>query len=197
MRRGGWMVSIAVTAAVAAGCGLLPAPDAGLPIEELSTEPRELEHSLADTPTGPHVEVLSGEIGGDHLSVVLQRDAEGACMAIWRGADGSQACGSIAGGALGAAFGVVMVGGVPGPGEEGGGLVELAGIVASDVVAVVAELDDGAEGHARLVSLEAAQVDGQAFLLYLPAGAVPRVLVARGDGGVELERLELHMPGRP
>jgi hypothetical protein len=184
--------------AAVAGCGLLPAADAGVPIEELSTEPRELEHALADTPTGPHVEVLSGEIGGDHLSVVLQKDAEGACMAVWRGADGSQACGSIAGGALGAAFGLVMVGGVPGPGEEaGGGLVELAGIVASDVVDVLAELDDGAEAHARLVSLEAAQVDGQAFLLYLPAGAVPRVLVARDADGADAERLELHMPGAP
>ena len=174
---------------VVAACGLLAAPDAALPIDELTVQPRDRLGTLAAAPTGPHIEVLSGRVLGERLTVAVQRDASGVCMAVFRGSHGSEGCGPPPGGdgAFGAHFGMVLTGrALDAPASEP---FEFAGMVVPDVSSVVVELDDGRTATAQLVSLDAALVDGKVFIVHLPGDAVPGDLVARSADGSELERL--------
>lgn len=177
---------------VTTGCGAVLEPNAAIPIENIETTGRGLQGTLADRPAGPHVELLTGTVEGRQLEVVAQLDADGACIAIRRAPDGSVACGATPGaeGPFGEAFGVVLAGGSP-PGDDGGSApLEVGGTVSADVAAVVAELDDGREARAVLFPLEPAGIDGNGFILYLPAEAPGHSLVARAADGSELERLE-------
>jgi hypothetical protein len=172
-----------------AGCGLLGPPDAAVPIDELTVEPRDRLGTLAEAPTGPHIEVLSGRVLGERLVVAVQRDASGVCMAVFRGSDGSEACGPLPGadGALGQHFGMVLPGrALDAPASEP---FEVAGMVVPEVSSVVVELDDGRTAAAQLVPLDAALVDAKAFIVHVPGDLAPGDLVARAADGSELERL--------
>ncbi len=180
-----------ILATALAGCGALPAPDVGIQIAELDTTPRRIEtDGPADVPTGPAVEILRGRVD-EILSVVVQRDAGGLCLAIFRGGHGSTACGPIPGeGGEQGPFGPVSTSG------EGDPVFEVAGTVGPDVASVVLELEDGSRASALLISLEPAEIDASVFLIYLP-GLVPNSLVALGADGDELDRLTMRAPNQP
>lgn len=180
-----------VAAALLVGCGLLPAPDAGIQIAELDTTPRRIETGgPASNPAGPAVEIVRGRVD-EILSVVVQRDAAGVCMAIHRGGDGSQICGPLPGEEGMGAFGPVSTGG-----QEGAPVFEVAGIVDPTVASVILELEDGMRASGLLVPLEPAGIDGSAFFVYLPQ-IVPNSLVALDQDGDELGRLEMTDPNGP
>jgi hypothetical protein len=177
---------------VTTGCGAVFEPNAAIPIENIETTGRGLPGTLADSPTGPHVELLTGTVEGRELEVVAQLDADGACIAIRRAPDGAEACGAVPGAEdrLGEAFGLILTGGSPAGDDIGSGPFEVGGMVSADVAAVIAELDDGRQARALLFPLEPAGIDGNGFILYLPAETPGHSLVARAADGGELGRLE-------
>jgi hypothetical protein len=179
-------------ALVLAACGVMAPPDAGLPIEGVQTTGRELPGSLADNPTGPHVELMTGDVAGEEVEVVMQRDGQGVCFAVRRPPEGSTACGELPG--EGGPFGMVMTGSPPEADGSNAAPVMAAGLVVAGVASVVADLDDGREARAVLFPLVPAQIEGSGFVVYLPADARQAAVVARDADGIELERLEYHAP---
>lgn len=172
---------------VVTACGLVAPPDAGLPIEGIETTGRELPGSLASNPTGPHVELLTGEVAGQEIEVVMQRDGNGVCFDVRRAPEGSQSCGEVPG--ENGPFGMVMSS--ASPADAGNGMPAMvAGLVVPQVASVVAELADGRTAQAVLFPLAPAQVEGSGFVLYLPADAPQDAIVARDADGTELGRLE-------
>lgn len=184
-------LSLVALGAAVVGCGLLPRPDVGIQIAELDTNPRQIHTGgPAGTPTGPAVEILRGRVD-ELLSVVVQRDADGVCLAIFRGGNGSTSCGPLPAEAGMGAFGSVSTGG-----GEGDPVFEVGGIVDSTVSSVVLELGDGSRASALLVPLAPAEIDASAFLVYLPQ-RVANHLVAYADDGTELGRLTMTLPAAP
>ena len=175
-----------------AGCGLMAPPDAGLPIEDVQMSGRELPGSLADNPTGPHVELMTGDVAGEEVEVAMQRDGAGACFVARRPPESSQTCGPLPG--EDGPFGMVMTGGPPEADGANATPVMAAGLVVADVASVVAALEDGREARAVLFPLAPAQLDGSGFVVYLPAGAPQAAIVARDADGTELGRLEYQAP---
>lgn len=181
-------LTLLVLAAALGGCGLLPEPDAGIRIAELDTTPRQIQTGgPAHRPTGPAVEIIRGRMD-ELLSVVVQRDGDGACLAIFRGGNGSTSCGPLPGNAEMGPFGQVTTGG----GDQDA-VFEVGGILDSSVGSVVIELDDGRRASALMVPLGPAEIDGSAFLVYLPR-QLPGALVAYAEDGTELARLMITAP---
>lgn len=172
------------------GCGLLPPPDAGIPIGDVDTAARQIRTGgPASAPNGPAVEILRGRID-ELLSVVVQRDAVGVCMGISRGAHGGETCSPVPAGGPQDPFGGVSTGG------GDGAVFEIAGISALDVASVVVEIEDGSVARALIVSLEPAGIGANAFFVYL-RDLVPHSLVALADDGSELGRLTIVAPILP
>lgn len=188
---------LVLLALVVAGCGLFAEPDEGLPIENVRTTGRPLPGALADRPTGPHVELLTGTVAGEEIEVAMQRDGEGVCFVVRLPPESGQACGETLGDQLiGDPFGPVMPIGSSRPDGTPTDLPQIvAGLVAPDVAAVVAELDSGGVARATLFPLAPAQVDGSGFVLALPIGAAPHALVALDADGAEVGRLDVVAPG--
>jgi hypothetical protein len=175
-------------ALVLVGCGVMAPPDAGLPIEGVETTGRELPGSLADNPTGPHVELMTGDVAGEEVEAAMQRDGDGVCFVVRRPPESSTACGELPG--EDGPFGMVMTGSAPEPDGANATPVMAAGLVVAEVASVVAELEDGREARAVLFSLAPAQVEGSGFVVYLPVDAPQAAIVAYDADGTELERLE-------
>jgi hypothetical protein len=174
-------------AAVAAGCGLLPQPDAALPIENLDVEPRRIDGAIANAPTGPNTELLRGFVAGDRLALVAQRDGDGICLAVWRGAHGGTMCGDLPGGDGMGPIGPTMVTG------QDAAPFEVIGIAVPEAAEVVLELDDDRRARAVLVSLGPVGVAGNAFIVHL-ARAQAHALVALDADGAEIARLTFSGP---
>jgi hypothetical protein len=190
MRAGATGIAISVALV---GCGVIAPPDAGLPIEGVETTGRDLPGSLADNPTGPHVELMTGDVAGEEVEVAMQRDGDGVCFAVRRPPEGSTACGQLPG--EDGPFGMVMNGSAPEPDGGNGTPMMAAGLVVAEVASVVAMLEDGREARAVLFPLAPAQVEGSGFVVYVPAeAAVGSAIVARGADGAELGRLEYDGP---
>ncbi len=189
MRAGATGIAISIALV---GCGVVAPPDAGLPIEGLESTGRELPGSLADNPTGPHVELMTGDVAGQEVEAAMQRDGGGVCFAVRRPPESSTECGELPGDD--GPFGLVMTGSAPEPHAGNGTPLMAAGLVGAEVASVVAELEDGREARAVLFPLAPAQVDGSGFVVYLPADAPQAAIVARDADGTELERLEYHAP---
>ncbi|MDQ4036293.1 MAG: hypothetical protein M3153_10215 [Chloroflexota bacterium] len=190
MRAGATGIGISV---VLLGCGVIPPPDAGVPIEGVETTGRDLPGSLADNPNGPHVELMTGDVAGEEVEVAMQRDGDGACLAVRRPPDSSTGCGELPG--EHGPFGVVMTGSAPEPDGGNETPVMAAGLVVAEVASVVAVLEDGREARAVLFPLAPARVEGSGFVVYVPATApVGSAIVARGADGAELGRLEYDGP---
>jgi hypothetical protein len=189
MRTGATAIAIGVALV---GCGVIAPPDAGVPIEGVETTGRDLPGSLADNPNGPHVELMTGDVAGEEVEFVVQRDGEGVCFAVRRPPDGSQGCGPLPG--EDGPFGMVMSDSPPEADGADGTPVMAAGLVVAEVASVVAELEDGREARAVLFPLAPAQVEGSGFVVYLPADAPQAAIVARGADGAELGRLEYAAP---
>ncbi len=187
MRAGATGFAIAL---VLVGCGVMAPPDAGLPIEAVETTGRELPGSLADNPAGPHVELMTGDVAGEEVEVVMQRDGQGVCFAVRRPPESSTACGELPG--EGGPFGMVMTGSPPEADGANATPMMAAGLVVAEVASVVAELEDGREARAVLFPLASAQIEGSGFVVYLPADAPQAAIVAYDGDGIELERLKYH-----
>jgi len=173
-----------------AGCGLLGDPDAVLPIEDVRTTGRELPGTLAGNPTGPHVEILTGTVGGEDIEVVAQRDGPGICLAVRRAPEGSTGCGPLPDAdPIGRGFGMLLPAGLP-PEDGSAPPLQVAGLLSAEVSAVVIELVDGRDARALLFSLAPAEVEGSGFVAYLPADEVGWSVVALSSDGSELGRLE-------
>jgi hypothetical protein len=187
---------LVLVALVVAGCGLFAEPDAGLPIENVRTTGRPLLGAMADRPTGPHVELLTGTVAGEVIEVAMQRDGEGVCFAVRLPPESSEACGeTLDGQGFDDAFGPVIPLGSGDPDTATGLPHIVAGLLSPDVDAVLAELDSGAKARATLFPLAPAQVDGFGFVLALPPDVAPRALVALDADGAEIGRLEVVAPG--
>ncbi len=178
-------------ALAAAGCGLLAEPDAALPLEGVQTTGRQLPGAMAERPTGPHVELITGTINGEELEIAMQRDGDGACFVVRLPPDSNEACGQILDAqALGGGFSLALPLESGAEGAPTGRPLILAGLTVPDVDAVVAELGSGAVARATLFPLEPAQVDGVGFVLALPPGTGSHALVALAADGTELGRVE-------
>jgi len=175
---------------VLAACAVIAPPDAGIPAEDVRTTGRALPGTLADDPTGPHVELLTATVAGQEMEIAMQRDGGGTCIAVRRPPASVQGCGGLPGddGPMGTVFGLVVTDGPPE--ADPGGPVMVAGLVTADVGAVVAELEDGSMARAVLFSLAPADVEGSGFVLYLQPDLGQRSLVAHDVSGSELARLE-------
>lgn len=174
---------------VLAACGFLEPPDAGVPLENVRTTGRMLPGQLADAPAGPHVELLTATVAGQDIEIVMQRDAEGACLAIRRPPGSSTACGAVAGGdgAFGSTFGVVLLDTPPSP--DPSAPLAVSGLVTAEVDSVRLELEGGSTARAVMFPLAPAGVEGSGFVIYVPADARQQSLVAFDADGEELERL--------
>ena len=161
--------------------------DAGIAIEDIDREPLQVGGNIADAPIGPNVEVLHGTVLGGRLELAVQGDIAGICMAIRRGADGSQGCGPLPDAATGP-LGIVFSGDAPSD------TLEFAGIAGPEVASVSVETIDGRVAEALLVPLDAARVDASAFVVYVSRDIAGPVVVRASDGS-ELSRLELHDGG--
>jgi hypothetical protein len=160
-------------------------PDAGLRIEDSETELREVRGNIAQRPEGPQTEVLTATVGGEPLTVSVQRDADGVCLFVDRPPDGHQTCGGLPGEPLGV-FGAVALGE-----PEDLDAYEVAGLVSERVHSVVIELAEGRTARALIVPLEDAGVEANLFIVYPPRDPT-HAMVAFDAAGREVERLEMH-----
>jgi len=182
-------------ALVAAGCGLFAEPDAALPLENVQTTGRQLPGAMAERPTGPHVELLTGTIDGEELEIAMQRDGDGACFVVRLPPESNDACGAILDAqALGGGFTLVTPLGADVDDPREGRPLIVAGLAVPEVDAVVAELDSGSVARATLFPLAPAQVEGSGFVLALPPETGSHSLVAFAADGTELGRVE-YEPG--
>ena len=186
-----WPPLLASLALVAAGCGLLAEADAGLPLENVQTTGRQLPGSMAEQPTGPHVELLTGTIQGEEIEIAMQRDGNGACVVVRLPPESNQGCGeTLDAQALGGGFTLVLPLGPNVDGDQGGRPLVVAGLTVPEVGAVVADLGSGSVARATMFPLAPAQVDGFGFVLALPPGTGSHAIVAFDVAGNELARLE-------
>lgn len=190
-------VSLAATVlvfGVATGCALvMPVPDEAVSIENLDLEPLpgSLEAPM-EPPSGPVIEVARGSVAGEHFSVTVFSSRHGVCTWMERGTGGGGGCGALPGdGPAGGLFG--MIGG---GGSDGGAPAEWSGIVPIDVASVTAETPSG-RAAAVLVPLDAAGLEAQLFLVFVPAQSEVLAFMAVDDDGTVLGRFELGpVPGR-
>jgi hypothetical protein len=82
-------------------------------------------------------------------------------------------------------FGVISTGGADGVTQA------VIGMATSDVGTIAIELDSGRRTGALLLPLDAANIDAQAFLAFLPAEAIVAAVIALDDGGNVMERFQL------
>jgi len=170
--------------------------DAGVPIHTLDLEPQIVpvpEGGLR--PIGPVVEVARGATRGmAPWSFTVYRAEESVptelgmvCLFFeWpRGVDG--ACGAMPGepGTIGEVFGA---------GGETHAPVAIvvhaySGLVALNVAEVWIETDAGGRARARLIPLDAAEVDAQLFIAFLPRGVHSTAWVALDADGNEIGRI--------
>jgi hypothetical protein len=178
--------SVLLVMAIAVGCGLLPPPDAGVPIESLRLEPRPIQGDVAPDPAGPAMELLSGRVDGGRLQVVAQPDAGGFCIAVWGGGGGTW-CGGPPRGPMGPldAFSIFAQDQAP---------YRVVGVTAPEVAEVVLELEGGRRARAMLVSLAPIGVAGHVFVIHLPT-ADGLALVGLDARGVEISRGQIVQPG--
>ncbi len=175
-------------------CEPLGPPDAGVSLEDVRTTGRPLPGSLADDPTGPHVELLTAVVAGQEMEIVMQRDGAGVCFAVRRPPASSESCGPLPGNEPGLrAFSLTLIDGPP-PETDPSAPTAVAGLVTPNVAEVVIVLEDGSEAAATLFPLAPAQAVGTGFIVYLPNGSPQESLVARDDDGTELERLQVVGP---
>jgi hypothetical protein len=185
------LVSLAL---IAVGCGLLAEPDVALPLESVQMTGRALPGAMAERPTGPHVELLTGSIDGEELEIAMQRHGDGACVVVRLPPESSETCADRLDWLQpGGAFGPIMTLGSGVDGAPAGRPLIVAGLTVPNADAVVAELGSGSVGRATLFPLAPAQVDGFGFVLALPPETGPHALVALDADGAELGRVE-YMP---
>jgi hypothetical protein len=185
-RRARVRVAIALlVTAVAAGCGLLPGADAGIPIESLELEPRPVQGDVAREPAGPARELLRGRVDGGLLQVVAQPDAEGLCIAVW-GGGGVSWCGPRPGGPMGPLDAFSVFGQDRAP-------YRIVGVTAPEVAEVVLELEDDRHARAVLVSLAPIGVAGKVFIIHVPTTEGLGV-VGYDARGVEISRGQIVRP---
>jgi hypothetical protein len=188
-----WSAVCAALVVVLAACDAFGPADAGVPLEDVLTTGRPLPGSLAETPTGPHVELLTAQVAGQEMEIAMQRDGPGVCMAVRRPPASSESCGPAPGNEPGLrVFGMTLVDSPPE--ADPAAPTAVAGLVTAAVDSVAIELEDGTEAAARLFSLAPARVEGTGFIVYVPSGARQSALVARDVDGEELERLEFIGP---
>jgi hypothetical protein len=173
-------------ASLVSSCDALAPAGAGIRIEGLELEPREVRGALAEQPVGPLVELMRGEVAGVLVKMTAQAGADSFCVAAYRGSDGIQHCGVMpADGA--ATAGPFLTTFVADPEAD---VMQVGGVADDAVRSVVATFVDGRRAEALMLPLDVAGfADHSAFILYLPPGA-PHSLVAYGAGDEELERLE-------
>lgn len=185
MKRAARSALALVAAAAVTSCGVLPPPDAAVPIESLELEPRRIQGDVATAPRGAAMELLSGVVDGGRLAVVAQRDADGLCLAAW-GADGGSMCGALPDWEIGR-IGPTMVFGEDEP------PFRVMGFAAPEVAEVVLELEGDRRARATLVSLDPIGVEGSAFIVHV-ATADAHGLVGLDEDGAEIVRLEVVRP---
>jgi len=173
---------------VLTACDLLqPTPDAALPIDELDVESRPAEvEPMGQAPTGPVMQIATGEVLGGRFHFVVHQTAGGVCSSLdWENGAGS-ACGALPGDApRSEAFGMMLFGG-------DGVTQNVTGIVSAEVTDVWIELDSGERARAVVLPLDAADLEANAFMAFVPVavGELVAVLALDGDGDL-IERFEM------
>jgi hypothetical protein len=173
-----------------AACSVvLPAPDAGIPIEDVDTEPRQVEvDAHVASATGPTVEVLRGRVQGSAFALSVHATAEGFCSLLSRDSGTSGSCGPLPGEGM-PEFG--PFGSFGHGGGDADGAVAVSGVVSKDAAAVWVELDGGERARMLLIDLAPAEIDAQAFVGFLDAGAALHAIVALDGLGNEIGRVPL------
>ncbi len=137
-------------------------------------------------PTGPIVELASGRVSGIGWRYLIYESADGLCTQFETGDLTTTGCGDPLP-EEGSTFGAVAHGGVDSP-----GLRPIEGMVTDEVATVwlVGE-DDGTHVPAKLMPLDEAGLEGQAFIGFIPEGATVTHLQAVKLNGEILETYEL------
>jgi hypothetical protein len=134
--------------------------------------------------TGPIVEVGSGQASGIGWRYVVYPSADGLCVQLETSQPASASCG-VQLPAEGSAFGSVGAG-------DAGTLQAVDGLVAEDIATVwVIEADSGRRFPAILMPLDDAELEGQAFVGFVPEDMEATHLQALRLSGEIVETYEL------
>jgi hypothetical protein len=181
-----------------------PPADVGVPIEALDLEPRPGQIRGwygAEPAIGPVMDVARGRVAGKDFQFTVYRaepsiEAELGlvCVILEWLPDPNVACGAMPGEPR-------TIGEVFGLGSDthayGSSVVHgFFGLVAQHVAEVRIETDAGSRAQARLIPLDAAGVDAQLFIAFLPGGVDSSAWVALDADGTEIGRIETS-PGPP
>jgi hypothetical protein len=174
-------------------CAVLnPVPDPALPIANLDLEPKpgQLEPMIPGEVLGPVIEVATGVVSDSEFTLSLYRSADGFCLSLSAIQYGGVACG-------------------PQPEDEQlgsiaqsgliDGTIAIDGTVAADVAAVWVVTDDGRRANALLTPAGLDALDASIFLVFLPEGVHPVMVVAADEEGGIVDELPIVSiaPGGP
>lgn len=161
--------------------------DVGIPIEGLEVDPRPTDiPDLAVPASGPVVDVARGRVEGVPFRFIVYRAAppNDVCIYLELLPTSGGGCGSLPGeGPTGGAFG-------NGSMSHGSAVThEVVGLVAPIAAEVWIETNGGGQAEARLIPLDAAGIDAQLFIAFLPGGVDSSSWVALDAGGNVIGRL--------
>jgi hypothetical protein len=130
----------------------------------------------------PDGQVPSGQVAGNAFQFTAYQVAGGVCVELTYGNSGGGSCGDLP--AVGSGFGMV------GSGNEADIPDEVWGVVSEHASSVAIETEAGPPAQAFLLSLDPIGLHDQLFFAFLPVGSTPRAVVASGEDGSLIERLE-------
>ena len=166
---------------VLAGCALarVEEPDPG-------TIPDGPLVALGADASGPVTELGRGRTSGIGWRYAVYEIADGWCTQLETASLSSSGCGDL----LfprddGSPFGTLS------HGDSSVGPAAVDGVVTGDVSAVMVETSTGNRLPTTLMPLDAAGLDGHAFVGFVPAGVSPRAVIALGPDGEVLGSHEL------
>jgi hypothetical protein len=173
--------ALAITALAAAGCGLASVETAD-PAAIPTGEP--VAHGA--TATGPIAVLAADRTSGVGWRLLMYESAEGHCLQFEVTQVAEAGCGDLLPDE-GRAFGSVSSGGASDVGPN-----PVHGIVAADIAAVwLVDEGDGIRVQARLVPLDEAGLEGNAFVGFAPQGGTITHVEAVRAGGEVAETYEL------
>jgi hypothetical protein len=174
--------------------------DAGIPIATLDLEPLVVPVPEGGEPAiGPVIEVARVRAGQSGFNYTVYRAEESietelglVCLFVTSPGSEGGGCGAMPGeeGTIGEVFGAGSDTHAYGSSRVHG----YSGFVALNVAEVWIETNTGGRAQARLIPLDAADIDAQLFIAYLPGGVDSSAWVAFDADGTEIGRISTSPP---